>query len=34
MAVEQGAQVLGVGWLAQPDESLDVQLVDALLGQA
>jgi hypothetical protein len=33
MAVEQGAQLLGVGGLAQPDERLDMQLMDALLGE-
>jgi hypothetical protein len=34
MVVEEGAQLLGVGGLAQPDEGLDMQLVDTLLGEA
>jgi hypothetical protein len=34
MAVEEGAQLLGVGGLAQPDESLDMHLMDALFGEA
>jgi hypothetical protein len=34
MAGEERAYLLGVGGLAQPDESLDMHLMDTLFGEA
>lgn len=34
MALEERTEVLGMGGLAQPDQRLDLQLVDTLFGQA